>query len=77
MRSDGTFIKIPTQIGVVTNIDPEHLDYFKTVENMHQRVRHLLAQHPLLRFGGGLHRPSGRARHARAAWSCGATAAAC
>ncbi|HJU31688.1 MAG TPA: UDP-N-acetylmuramate--L-alanine ligase [Hyphomicrobiaceae bacterium] len=34
-ESDGTFIKMPTQIGVVTNIDPEHLDYFKTVENMH------------------------------------------
>ena len=35
-ESDGTFIKIPSQIGVVTNIDPEHLDYFKTVENMHR-----------------------------------------
>ncbi len=35
-ESDGTFIKIPTQIGVVTNIDPEHLDYFETVENMHR-----------------------------------------
>ena len=35
-ESDGTFIRIPTQIGVVTNIDPEHLDYFKTVENMHR-----------------------------------------
>ena len=34
-ESDGTFIKIPTQIGVVTNIDPEHLDYFGSVENMH------------------------------------------
>ena len=34
-ESDGTFIKIPTQIGVVTNNDPEHLDYFKNVENMH------------------------------------------
>ena len=33
---DGTFVKIPTQIGIVTNIDPEHLDYFKTVENMHR-----------------------------------------
>ena len=33
---DGTFIKIPTQIGVVTNIDPEHLDYFESVENMHR-----------------------------------------
>ena len=35
-ESDGTFIKLPTQIGVVTNIDPEHLDYFGTVENMHR-----------------------------------------
>lgn len=35
-ESDGTFVKIPTQIGIVTNIDPEHLDYFKTVENMHR-----------------------------------------
>ena len=35
-ESDSTFITLPTQIGVVTNIDPEHLDYFKTVENMHR-----------------------------------------
>ena len=34
-ESDGTFVKIPTQIGVVTNIDPEHLDYFGSVERMH------------------------------------------
>lgn len=35
-ESDGTFTKIPTQIGVVTNIDPEHLDYFGSVEEMHK-----------------------------------------
>jgi UDP-N-acetylmuramate--alanine ligase len=35
-ESDSTFIKLPTQIGIVTNIDPEHLDYFKTVDNMHR-----------------------------------------
>jgi UDP-N-acetylmuramate--alanine ligase len=34
-ESDGTFTKLPTEIGIVTNIDPEHLDHFKTVENMH------------------------------------------
>ena len=33
---DGTFIRMPTEIGIVTNIDPEHLDYFGTVENMHR-----------------------------------------
>jgi UDP-N-acetylmuramate--alanine ligase len=35
-ESDGTFIRLPTEIGVVTNIDPEHLDHFGTVENMHR-----------------------------------------
>jgi UDP-N-acetylmuramate--alanine ligase len=35
-ESDGTFARLPTQIGVVTNIDPEHLDYFGTVEAMHK-----------------------------------------
>ncbi len=35
-ESDGTFIKLPTEIGIVTNIDPEHLDHFKSVENMHR-----------------------------------------
>jgi len=34
-ESDGTFVKIPSQIGVVTNMDPEHLDYFGSVENMY------------------------------------------
>ncbi len=34
-ESDGTFVKIPSQIGVVTNMDPEHLDYFGSVERMH------------------------------------------
>jgi len=26
-ESDETFIKVPSTIAVVTNIDPEHLDY--------------------------------------------------
>ncbi len=38
-ESDGTFIRIPTQIGVVTNIDPEHLDYFGTTERMNAAYR--------------------------------------
>jgi UDP-N-acetylmuramate--alanine ligase len=27
-ESDGTFIKLPATIGIVTNIDPEHLDFY-------------------------------------------------
>jgi UDP-N-acetylmuramate--alanine ligase len=35
-ESDGTFIKLPTEIGVVTNIDPEHLDYYGTEDALHE-----------------------------------------
>jgi UDP-N-acetylmuramate--alanine ligase len=31
-ESDGTFLKLPADIAVVTNIDPEHLDHFKTFD---------------------------------------------
>ncbi|BBK35492.1 UDP-N-acetylmuramate--L-alanine ligase [Allostella sp. ATCC 35155] len=31
-ESDGTFVKLPATIAVVTNIDPEHLDFYKTFE---------------------------------------------
>jgi UDP-N-acetylmuramate--alanine ligase len=31
-ESDGTFLKLPADIAVVTNVDPEHLDHFKTFE---------------------------------------------
>ena len=45
-ESDGTFVAIPTEIGVVTNIDPEHLDYFGSVENMHCEFRRFFTQIP-------------------------------
>jgi len=31
-ESDGTFLKLPTDIAIVTNIDPEHLDHFGTYD---------------------------------------------
>jgi UDP-N-acetylmuramate--alanine ligase len=45
-ESDGTFIRLPTEVGVVTNIDPEHLDHFKTVENMHREYEIFLKNIP-------------------------------
>lgn len=45
-ESDGTFIRLPTEIGIVTNIDPEHLDYFGTVENMHREFAAFIRQIP-------------------------------
>jgi UDP-N-acetylmuramate--alanine ligase len=35
-ESDGTFLKLPTQIGVITNIDPEHMDFWPSLEALHQ-----------------------------------------
>ncbi len=34
-ESDGTFIALPTRIGVVTNIDPEHMDFWQSLESLH------------------------------------------
>ena len=31
-ESDGSFLRLPTTFGVVTNIDPEHLDHYKTFD---------------------------------------------
>jgi UDP-N-acetylmuramate--alanine ligase len=31
-ESDGTFLKLPADVAIVTNVDPEHLDHFHTYE---------------------------------------------
>jgi len=31
-ESDGTFLKLPADVAIVTNVDPEHLDHFHTFE---------------------------------------------
>jgi len=51
-ESDGTFIRIPSQFGVVTNIDPEHLDYFGSVENMHREYETFIRNIPF--YGAGV-----------------------
>lgn len=50
-ESDGTFTRLPTQIGVVTNIDPEHLDYFQTVEAMHREYEAFYRNIPFYGLG--------------------------
>ena len=45
-ESDGTYVRLPTEIGVVTNIDPEHLDYFGTVEAMHREYEAFMRNIP-------------------------------
>ncbi len=45
-ESDGTFVKLPTQIGVVTNIDPEHMDYWRTESALHDAFIQFFEQIP-------------------------------
>src|SRR6187397_2713018 len=49
-ESDGTFLKLPTDVAVVTNIDPEHLDHFKTFEAVQQAFRDFIENIPFYGF---------------------------
>jgi UDP-N-acetylmuramate--alanine ligase len=50
-ESDGTFIKVPSYVGVITNIDPEHLDYYQTFENSIAAYRTFITNLPFYGFG--------------------------
>jgi len=45
-ESDGTFVKLPSTIAIITNIDPEHLDHYGTVEALHQAFEHFAGNVP-------------------------------
>jgi len=49
-ESDGTFLKLPADIAVVTNVDPEHLDYFKTFEAEQDAFRAFVENVPFYGF---------------------------
>jgi UDP-N-acetylmuramate--alanine ligase len=49
-ESDGTFLKLPADIAVVTNIDPEHLDHFKTFDKVKEAFRDFVDNVPFYGF---------------------------
>src|SRR5213083_311309 len=49
-ESDGTFLKLPTDVAIVTNIDPEHLDHFKTFEAIEQAFQTFVENLPFYGF---------------------------
>jgi UDP-N-acetylmuramate--alanine ligase len=49
-ESDGTFLKLPADIAVVTNIDPEHLDHFKTFDKVKQAFSDFVDNVPFYGF---------------------------
>jgi UDP-N-acetylmuramate--alanine ligase len=49
-ESDGTFLKLPSDLVIVTNIDPEHLDHFKTFEAIQAAFRQFVENVPFYGF---------------------------
>jgi len=49
-ESDGTFLKLPADIAIVTNIDAEHLDHFKTFEAVQEAFRAFVENVPFYGF---------------------------
>ena len=49
-ESDGTFLKLPADIAIVTNIDPEHLDHFKTFDAIKEAFRAFVENLPFYGF---------------------------
>ena len=50
-ESDGTFLKLPADIAVVTNIDPEHLDHYGTFDAVRAAFRQFVENVPFYGFG--------------------------
>jgi UDP-N-acetylmuramate--alanine ligase len=49
-ESDGTFLKLPADIAIVTNVDPEHLDHFKSFEAVQEAFRTFVENVPFYGF---------------------------
>ena len=45
-ESDGTFIKLPSTYVVITNIDREHIDFYKTFDNLNKAFRNFVENIP-------------------------------
>ena len=49
-ESDGTFLKLPTDVAIVTNVDPEHLDHFQTFDAVQDAFRSFVENVPFYGF---------------------------
>ncbi|MEM8650267.1 MAG: UDP-N-acetylmuramate--L-alanine ligase [Pseudomonadota bacterium] len=50
-ESDGTFLRLPADVAVVTNIDPEHLDHYGDYEAVKQAFTQFVENVPFYGFG--------------------------
>jgi len=71
-ESDGTFVKLPADVALVTNIDPEHLDHYGSFEKVREAYKQFIENIPFYGFavmcldhpagGCALQRPAHRGR---------------
>ncbi len=50
-EADATFIKIPSSIAVITNIDPEHMDFYQDFETLYTAFKNFIKNLPFYGFG--------------------------
>jgi UDP-N-acetylmuramate--alanine ligase len=49
-ESDGTFLRLPASVAVVTNADPDHLDYYGTFDRMRDAFQRFVENVPFYGF---------------------------
>lgn len=49
-ESDGTFVKLPADVAVVTNVDPEHLDHYKDFATLRKSFLNFIENVPFYGF---------------------------
>ncbi|HEY4114448.1 MAG TPA: UDP-N-acetylmuramate--L-alanine ligase [Rhizomicrobium sp.] len=49
-ESDGTFLRLPATIAILTNADPDHLDFYGTFDNMREAFQRFIENVPFYGF---------------------------
>ncbi len=49
-ESDGSFVRLPATVGIVTNIDPEHMDHYGSLEELHRSFQNFIENIPFYGF---------------------------
>ncbi len=49
-ESDGTFVKLPATVAVVTNVDPEHMDFYGSLDTLHDAFEAFVENIPFYGF---------------------------
>ena len=57
-ESDGSFLRLPATVAVVTNIDPEHMEHYGSFDALRDAFHAFVERVPFYGFAALVHRPS-------------------